>query len=128
MEKDPVIVPLRLSAAINRLDGGLDLGEDAQFLCHVDALRFRKIMGTELQEGDQHSALISEMLIESEAPQVGGDHLTGFALIQRIGMIESAQRFHFLLQRGPKLFDQRQKEVQPQAAFSPLYGYVSIER
>jgi hypothetical protein len=35
MEKDPVIMPLRLSAAINRLDGGLDLCEDAQFLCHV---------------------------------------------------------------------------------------------
>jgi hypothetical protein len=30
-----VNVPLRVSVAINRLDGRLDLGEDTQFLCHV---------------------------------------------------------------------------------------------
>lgn len=53
MEKDPVIVPLSVSAAINRLDGNLDLGADAQLLCHVEALRFRKILGTELQEVDR---------------------------------------------------------------------------
>ena len=35
MEKDAVNVPLRVSVAINRLDGSSDLGEDAQFLCHV---------------------------------------------------------------------------------------------
>ena len=58
------------------------------------------------------------MLIEGESPQVGLDHLTGFVFIQGIGMIEPAQRFHFLLQRDPQFFDQRQKEVQPQAAFS----------
>ena len=28
-------VPLRVSATINRLDGSLDFGEDAQLLCHV---------------------------------------------------------------------------------------------
>ena len=61
-------------------------------------------MGTELQEGDQHAALIPQMLIEGEAPQTGVDHLTGFAFIQGIGMIEPAQRFHFLLQRGPQVF------------------------
>ena len=81
MEKDPVIVPLRLSAVINRLDGSLDLCEDAQFLCHVEALRFRKIVGTELQEGDQHAALIPQMSIEGEAPQGRLDHLAGLALI-----------------------------------------------
>ena len=43
-------------------------------------------------------------------------------------MIEPAQRLHFLLQRSPKLFDQRQKEVQSEAAFSPLGGDVRIER
>jgi hypothetical protein len=68
MEKEALNVPLRVSAAINRIDGSLDFAQDAQLLCHVEALRFRKIMGTELQEGDQHSALISEMLIEGEAP------------------------------------------------------------
>ena len=56
MEKDAVNVPLRVSATINQLDGSLDLGENAQFLCHVEALRFRNILGTELQEGDQHPA------------------------------------------------------------------------
>jgi hypothetical protein len=30
-----VNVPLRVSVAINRLDGCLNLGEDTQFLCHV---------------------------------------------------------------------------------------------
>ena len=113
MEKDAVNVPLRVSAAINRLDGSLDLGEDAQFLCHVEALRFRKILGTELQEGDQHAALIPQMSIEGEAPQGRFDHLTGFAFIPEIGMIEPAQCLHFLLQRDPMFFDQRQKEVQP---------------
>lgn len=67
METDEVNVPLRVSAAINRLDGSVDLGEGAQLLCHVEALRFRKILGTELQKGDQHAALISEMLIEGES-------------------------------------------------------------
>ena len=31
MEKDEVSMPLRISAAINRPDGSLDLDEDAQF-------------------------------------------------------------------------------------------------
>ena len=43
-------------------------------------------------------------------------------------MIEPAQRLHILLQRDLKLFDQRQKKVQPQATFSPLGGDVPIER
>jgi hypothetical protein len=49
-------------------------------------------MGTELQEGDQHAALIPQMLIEGEAPQTGIDHLTSF-VHTGIGMIEPAQRF-----------------------------------
>ena len=70
-------MPIRVSAAIHRLDGSFDLGEDAQFLCHVQAFSFRKIPGTELQKGDQHAALIPQMLIEGESPQVGLDHPTG---------------------------------------------------
>ena len=128
LEKEAINVPLRVSAAIHQLDGSFDLGENAQFLCHVQALRFRKILGTELQEGDEHAALIPQMLIEGEAAQGGFDHLTGFTFIQRIGMIEPAQRLHFLLQRGPKSFDQLQKGVQPLAAFSPLGGDMCIKR
>lgn len=128
MEQEAVNAPLRVSAAIHRLDGGFDLGENVQFLCHVQALSFRKIPGTELQEGDQHAALIPQMLIEGEAAQGGFDHLTGFTFIPGIGMIEPAQRLHFLLQRGPKFFDQLQKGVQPLAAFSPLGGDVCIKR
>ncbi len=56
MEKDAVNLPLRVSAAISRLDGSLNLGEDAQLLCHVEALRFRKIPGAELQEVDRPPA------------------------------------------------------------------------
>ena len=97
-------------------------------LCHVEALRFRQIMGAELEGRDQHAALIPQMSIEGEAPLVGFDHLTGLALIPGIGMIESAQRLHLLLQRDSQLFAQRQQEVQPQAPFSPLGGNVSIER
>jgi len=52
MEEDLANVPLRVSAAINRLDGSLDFGEDAQFLWHVEALRVRKILGTELHKGE----------------------------------------------------------------------------
>ena len=58
-------------------------------------------MGTELQEGDQHAALISQMLIEGEAPQSGFDHLTGFALIRSISGIEMTQFLNSLFQRGP---------------------------
>ena len=83
-------MPSRVLAAISRLDGSLDLGENAQLLCHVEALRFRKILGTELQKGDQRQALISEMSIESEAPQGGLDLLPGFAFMPEIGMIEPA--------------------------------------
>ena len=41
MEMDEVNVPLRISAAINRPDGSLDLGKDAQFLCHVERSDYR---------------------------------------------------------------------------------------
>ena len=49
-------MPSRVLAAISRLDGSLDLGENAQLLCHVEALRFRKILGTELQNVDRPPA------------------------------------------------------------------------
>jgi hypothetical protein len=41
MEKAAVDVPLRISAAIDRLDGSLDLGKDVQFLCHVERSDYR---------------------------------------------------------------------------------------
>jgi hypothetical protein len=41
MEKAAVDVLLRISAAIDRLDGSLDLGKDAQFLCHVERSDYR---------------------------------------------------------------------------------------
>lgn len=50
--------PFRVSATINRLDGSFDLVEGAQLLCHVEALTFRKVLGTELQKRDQHETLI----------------------------------------------------------------------
>jgi hypothetical protein len=51
-------VLLCASVAVHRLEGRLDLAEDAQFLCHIQALRRRNVLGTELQERDQHAALI----------------------------------------------------------------------
>ena len=41
MEKAAVHVPLRISAAIDRLGGSLDLGKDVQFLCHVERSDYR---------------------------------------------------------------------------------------
>jgi hypothetical protein len=41
MEKAAVDVRLRISAAINRFDGSLDLGKDAQFPCHVERADYR---------------------------------------------------------------------------------------
>ena len=35
MDEEAANVSLRASAAINRLEGSLDLGKDAQFLSHV---------------------------------------------------------------------------------------------
>jgi hypothetical protein len=67
----------------------LDFGEGVQLLCHVQALRLCEILGTELQKGDQHAALIPQMLIEGESPQVGLDHPTGFISILGIGMTET---------------------------------------
>jgi len=115
-------------STINRLDSSLDLSEGTQFLCHVYTLGFREILGTKLQQGDEHPALFPEMLIEGETPQGGFDQQAGFAFVQGIGMIEPAQRLHFLLQRDPKLFDQGKKKIKPQAAFNPLSGDVRVER
>jgi hypothetical protein len=85
---------------INQLDGSVDFGEGAQLLCHDYAVRLCEIPGTELKKGHQHAALTLQMLIEGESSQVGLDHLTGFVFILGIGMIESAERLHFLFQRG----------------------------
>ena len=82
-------------------------------MCHIDALRFRKILGTELQKGDQHATLIPQISVEGEAPQGRFDHPTSFVFIAEIGMIELTQRLHFLLQRDPQFFAQSQKHVQP---------------
>jgi hypothetical protein len=90
----------------------LDLGEGVQLLCHVQALILYEIPGTELQKGNQHAALIPQMLIEGESPQVGLDHPTGLISMLGIGMTEPTQRLHFLLQRVLQFFDQCQKEVQ----------------
>ena len=57
----------RVSVEVGRLDGRLDLVEDDQFLCHVQTLRLREILGAESQERNQDAALISQMLIEGEA-------------------------------------------------------------
>ena len=35
VEREAMSLPLLVSAAINRFDGSLDLGEDAQFVGHV---------------------------------------------------------------------------------------------
>jgi hypothetical protein len=78
------------SAAISRRNSSLDFGEGVQLLCHVSVLRLCEIHGTELQKGDQHETLPSQMLIEGEAPQVRVDHLTGFAFIQGVIMLEPA--------------------------------------
>lgn len=88
IEKEAVQGPLRVSAAINQLDGSLNFGENPQLLCHVEALRLRKVLGTELQERDQNAALISQILIKGKSAQHGLDHLAGFWFIPGIGMIE----------------------------------------
>ena len=60
-----------MSVKVGRVDGGLDFIEDDQFLCHVQTLRLREILGAKSQERNQHAALISQMLIEGEAAQGG---------------------------------------------------------
>ena len=72
---------LRMSVKVDRLDGSLDLVEDDQFLCHVQTLRLREILGAESQERNQHVALISQMLIKGEVAQSGSDHLTNLSFI-----------------------------------------------
>ena len=52
MEVDALRVPLGVSTTINGLDGSEDLSKDAQLLCHVADLRFRKIPGTEQRTGE----------------------------------------------------------------------------
>jgi hypothetical protein len=50
-------------------------------LFHVLALRFRKILGTELQKGNQNEALIPQMFIEDEPTQGWRDMVKSFAFI-----------------------------------------------
>ena len=71
----------QMSVKVGRVDGGLDFIEDDQFLCHVQTLRLREILGAKSQERNQHAALISQMLIEGEAAQGGSDHLTNLPFI-----------------------------------------------
>jgi hypothetical protein len=65
-----------------------------------------KVPGTELRKGNQHAALIPQMLIEGQSPQVGLNHPTGVMSILGVGMIEPSQCLHFLLQRVLQFFDE----------------------
>lgn len=95
----------RVSVGTARLEGRLDLGENAQFLCHVQVLKFRKILGTELQKGDQHEVLIPQVCMEGEPTQGWRGMVKG--LHDGIG---SRRGFYFL---GPSK-EFRNKAIQQQ--------------
>src|ERR1041385_4155267 len=66
------------------------------------------------------------MPVECEPAEGGRDPSAGFTFIQRIGVIEAAERFNILFKRDSHRPDESQKRIQAPAALSPLCRNVLI--